>query len=103
MLILAAALAAVVAYLTWPTRGTVFCEQLPELTALAVLAAALVIFGFRALGAAGAQQQDRRIAGSAIILAALALFLSVHFIAQYRAACKAVQQQVFPHIPGKSN
>ena len=110
LLILSAVLAGVVVYLTWPTRGAVFCEQLPQLTAFAVCAASLLVFSFRALALAYAARQkglseDARIAGGAAILAGLAFFLAAHFIAQYRKPCAAVQQQFRQggqHPPAKS-
>ncbi len=101
LLVLSALLAGAVVYLTWPTRGAIFCEQLPQLTALAVCAAALLVFSFRALALAHAARQkghseDRRVAGGSAILAGLAFFLAAHFIAQYRKPCAAVQQQFTP-------
>ena len=112
LLVLSALLAGVVIFLTWPSRVMVFCEQLPELTVLAACAATLLIFSFRALAlrskSAGARRaaradgvrrtgiDDARIAGGAAILAALAFFLSVHFVAQYRRPCVSVQQQFVP-------
>ncbi len=117
LLILTAFLAAAVGYLTWPARAAIFCERLPQLTALAACAAALLVLAFRALstatrarsspqsglqsgpGPGTAPQEDRRIAGGAAILAALAFFLAAHFIAQYRRPCADVQQQVRPPQP----
>jgi TRAP-type uncharacterized transport system fused permease subunit len=95
LLVLSLALAGAVTWLTWPTRGAVFCEQLPELTALAVCAATLFVFSFRALAATGSGE-DRRTAGASLILAALAFFLAVHFVAEYRQACRDVQRSVRP-------
>ncbi len=96
LLLLAVLLAGVVIFLTWPARASVFCEQLPELAALAVCAATLLVFCFRALAgiAALGAGNERRIAGGAAVLAGLAFFLSAHFIAQYRKPCVAVQQQL---------
>jgi hypothetical protein len=101
LLVLSTGLAGAVIFLTWPARGAVFCEQLPQLTALAVCAATLLVFSFRTLALASTTQADRRarnsyIAGSSAVLAALAFFLSAHFIAQYRKPCAAVQQQLQP-------
>ena len=96
LLLLAAALAGVVGYMTWPTRVTVLCEQMPSLAAFAMCAATLLVFSVRSLATARAAGQDLRIAGSAAILAGLAFFLSVHFVAQYRKPCVAVQQQLHP-------
>ncbi len=96
LLLLAALLAAAVVYLTWPQRSSVFCEQLPELAALAVCAATLLVFSFRALSTARTLGEDLRIAGSSAILAALAFFLSARFIAEYRKPCVDVQQQLHP-------
>ncbi len=93
LLVLAALLAGAVVFLTWPARAAVFCEQLPQLTALAVCAATLLVFAFRALASARAAREPAYIAGSAAILAALAFFLSAHFVAQYRKPCVAVQKQ----------
>ena len=99
LLALSALLAAVVVFLTWPTRGTIFCEQLPQLTALAVCAATLLVFCFRTLSLTYAARRrggpgDGRLPGGAAILAALAFFLAAHFIAQYRKPCVAVQRQI---------
>ncbi len=99
---LAAGLAGVVIYLTWPARAAVFCEQLPQLTALAMCAATLVVFSFRGMALARAERSrggagsaaDLRVPGGAAILGALAFFLAAHFIAQYRKPCVAVQQQL---------
>lgn len=96
LLVLAVLLAGLVVYFTWPSRGTIFCEQLPQLTVLAACAAVLLVFSFRALAASRVAGQDLRIAGGSAILAGLALFLSAHFIAQYRVPCRAVQQQLQP-------
>ncbi len=96
LLLLAALLAGSVIYLTWPARVAIFCEQMPELAVLAVCAATLLVFSFRALTAAQALGQDRRIAGGAAILAGLALFLAVHFLSQYRRPCAEVQKQLQP-------
>ena len=117
LLVLASALAGVVIFYTWPTRTAVSCEQLPELTVLAVCAAILLVFSMRALAAASRRAQpalprayppdpradrqpdprpNRHIAGGAAILAALAFFLSAHYIRIYRKPCVAVQQHFSP-------
>ena len=93
--VLTALLAGVVIDLTWPTRGAIFCEGLPQLAALSACAAALLVLCFRALAAASGPDARRLAAGSAI-LAGLAFFLSAHFIVQYRRPCAAVQQQLHP-------
>ena len=107
LLLLAALLAGVTGFLTWPTRGLILCEQLPELTALAMCAAALLVVSVRALSAArqGGQDlhTDPRIAGGAAILAGLTLFLSAHFVAQYRKPCLAVQRQVEQRAPAANH
>ena len=94
LLVLGTLLAGSVIYFTWPSRGAIFCEQLPQLTVLAACAAVLLVFSFRAIAAARVAGQDWRIAGGTAILAALALFLSARFLAQYRVPCQAVQQQL---------
>lgn len=94
LLVLAALLAGISGFLTWPARPIVSCEQLPQLTAFAVCAATLFVFCFRAIAAAHSSGEDRRIAGGAAILAALAFFLSVHFVVQYRKPCIAVQHRL---------
>ncbi len=94
LLVLAVLLAVAVGYLTWPSRATVLCEQLPELTVLAVCAATLFVFSIRALSGARAAKESWQISAGSAILAALAFFLSAHFIAQYRKVCVAVQQQL---------
>ena len=99
LLLLAAILAAAVIYLTWPQRSSILCEQLPELAALAVCAATLLVFSFRALSTARATGEDLRIAGSAAILAALAFFLSARYLAEYRQPCVDVQRQLHPSTP----
>lgn len=101
LLVLAALLAGATGYITWPSRVTVLCEQLPELTAMAACAATLLVFSFRALSAARATQQDWRIAAGSAILAGLALFLSAHFITQYRKPCMDVQRQFHPSTAAK--
>lgn len=98
LLLLSALLAGVVLFLTWPTRVAVFCEQLPQLTALAMCAATLLVFSFRALALVytahrRGESGNMRTPGGAGILAALAFFVAVHFIAEYRKPCVAVQQQ----------
>jgi len=87
--------------MTWPSRATVLCEQLPQLAAFAMCAATLLVFSFRALAAARGAGQDGRIAGGSAILAGLAFFLAIHFVAQYRKPCVAVQQQLHPAPPMK--
>lgn len=94
LLLLGALLASVVAFMTWPTRAAIFCEGMPELAVLAVCAATLLVFSFRALPAAATAGQDKRIAGGAAILAGLAFFLSIHFLVEYRRPCVEVQQQL---------
>lgn len=88
--------------MTWPSRVTVLCEQLPSLAAFAMCAATLLVFSFRALAAARGAGQDARIAGGSAILAALAFFLAIHFVAQYRKPCIAVQQQLHSQPAVKS-
>ena len=97
LLLLSTLLASAVIFLTWPTRSAIFCEQLPQLAALAACAATLLVFSFRGLAAARAVQGDWKIAGGSAILAALAFFLCARFIAEYRKPCAAVQQQF--HAP----
>lgn len=92
LLLMGLLLSGVVLYYTWPPRAAIFCENMPELGALGACAAVLMVVSFRALSTAPAANEDRRISGSALILAALALFLSVRFIAQYHKPCQAVQQ-----------
>ena len=94
LLLLAALLAGVTGFLTWPSRGLILCEQMPELAALAVCAATLFVVSCRALSGARQGRQDGRIAGGSAILAGLALFLSVHYVVQYRKPCIAVQHRV---------
>ncbi len=96
LLLLSALLAGVVIFLTWPARSAVFCEQLPQLTALGACAATLLVVSFRALATARAVHEDLRVAGGSAVLAALAFFLSVRFIAEYRKPCVTVQQQFHP-------
>ncbi len=96
LLVLSALLAGSVVFLTWPARAAIFCELLPQLTALAVCAATLLVFAFRALAAARVARQHSYIAGGAAVLAGLAFFLCAHFIAQYAKPCAAVQKQVRP-------
>ena len=96
LLLLSALLAGVVIYLTWPARSAVFCEQLPQLTALGACAATLLVFSFRGLATARAVQEDLRVTGGSAILAALAFFLSARFVAEYRKPCVTVQQQLQP-------
>ncbi len=103
LLVLSAALAGFVGYLTWPARVTVLCEQLPQLTAFAMCAATMLVFSFRAMAGARTAGQDLRIAGSSAILAGLAFFLAIHFVAQYRKPCFAVQQQLHPQPNMKSH
>ncbi len=98
LLVLAVLLAGAVVFLTWPARAAIFCEQLPELTALAVCAATLLVFAFRALAHARSAQQPISSAASAAVLAGLAFFLSAHFVAQYRKPCATVQRQFHPAI-----
>ncbi len=83
-------------YLTWPSRSVIFCERLPQLTSLAVCAAALLVVSFRALSSARAGGGELRIPGGAAVLAALAFFLCAHHIAEYRKPCTALQQQLIP-------
>ncbi len=96
LLLLSALLGGSVVFLTWPARAAIFCEQLPELAVLAVCAAVLLVFSFRALAGASVLGEDRRIAGGAAILAALAFFLAVHFLAEYRKPCVAIQKHLQP-------
>jgi hypothetical protein len=93
LLLLAVLLAGSIVFLTWPTRVVITCEQLPELTALAVCAATLFVFSVRSL-ALESNRNARLIPGGATVLAALAFFLSAHFVAQYRKPCIAVQQRL---------
>ncbi len=108
LLLLSALLAGTVVYLTWPGRAAIYCERLPQLTALAACGGAFLVLSFRGLAAShGARavqvpREDRRIAGGAAILAGLSFFLAARFIAAYRAPCAAVQQQVAPHKPGSA-
>ena len=100
VLLLAALLAGAVVFLTWPTRAAIYCERLPELFALAFVAAALLVLAFRGLAAAAATQGGSRyIPGCTALLAGLSFFLAAHFIAQYRKPCAAVQQEFVPHKP----
>jgi NADH:ubiquinone oxidoreductase subunit 6 (subunit J) len=99
LLLLSLLLAAATSFLTWPARGAVFCAELPQLTVLAICGAVLFIFSVRSLAAASSLGQDRRISGAAAILSALAFFLSIHFVAQYRQPCVAVQKTVQPASP----
>jgi cytochrome bd-type quinol oxidase subunit 2 len=93
LLLLGVALAGVIAFLTWPPRAAISCEQLPELTALAVCAETLFVFSIRTL--ALENTRDRRlISAGASILAALAFFLAIHYVALYRAPCIAVQHRM---------
>jgi hypothetical protein len=94
LLVLAALLAGVVCYLTWPSRAAVLCEQLPQLTVLAICAASLFVFSIRARSGARDAGESWQLSAGSAILAALAFFLSAHFIAQYRKPCVAVQQQL---------
>ncbi len=103
LLVLSAALAGFVGYLTWPSRVTVLCEQMPQLAAFAMCAATLLVFSFRAMAGARTAGQDLRIAGSSAILAGLTFFLSIHFVAQYRKPCLAVQQQLHAQPTVKSH
>ena len=102
LLFLAALLAGAVTFLTWPGRAAIYCERLPQLTALAACAAALLVLAFRGLAASYRAgnlpgfQEDRRIPAGAAILAGLAFFLAARFIAEYRKPCSAVQQQFTP-------
>ena len=91
LLVLALAEAAIVIFITWPSRATVLCEQMPELLALAACAAVLFLVSVRALGQEGAA---RAFAGSAAVLAALALFVSVHYVKVWHGPCTAVQHQL---------
>ncbi len=108
LLLLSALLAAAVIYFTWPGRAAIYCERLPQLTALAACAGAFLVLSFRGIAssyrAAGKQapREDRRVAASAAILAALSFFLAARFIAQYRAPCAVVQQQLAPHRSGQA-
>ncbi len=93
LLLLGLPLAGVIAFLTWPARVAISCEQLPELTALAVCAATLFVFCIRTV--AVENTRDRRlIAAGASILAALAFYLAIHYVALYRKPCIAVQQRL---------
>ena len=96
LLLIGLLLAGVIAFLTWPTRAAITCEQLPELTAFAVCAATLFVFSVRSL-ALDSSRDSRLILGSATVLAALAFFLTVHFVALYRKPCVAVQQHLHAH------
>jgi cytochrome bd-type quinol oxidase subunit 2 len=96
LLLLGLLLSGFITFLTWPTRAAITCEQLPELTALAVCAATLFVFSVRSL-ALDSSHDSRLILGSATVLAALAFFLSVHFVALYRKPCVAVQQHLHAH------
>ncbi len=96
LLVLSTLLAGATIFLTWPSRVEVFCDELPQLTVLAACAATLVVFSIRALSVAGSAGEDRRIAGGSAILAALAFFLSAHFLAEYRKPCVEVQQRLHP-------
>ena len=91
LLLLALAEAGVVIFLTWPARHTVLCEQLPELAALALVAAVLLVASIRALGPA---TEDRRLAGGAAIAAGLALFVSAHYLAVWHKPCQDVQKML---------
>jgi hypothetical protein len=93
LLLMAVLLAGFIAFLTWPTRAVITCEQLPELAALAICAATLFVFSVRSL-ALESSRNGRLTLGGATILAALAFFLSAHFVAQYRKPCVAVQQRL---------
>ncbi len=93
LVLLAALLAGFITFLTWPTRVAITCEQLPELAALAVCAATLFVFSVRAL-AAQTSRNERFLPAGATVLAGLAFFLSVHFVALYRAPCVAVQKHL---------
>ena len=94
VLVLAVLLSVPVVYLTWPLRAAILCERLPELLALALLAATLFVLSVRLL--ANPATPDRRVPGLAAVLAGLSLFLAVRFVSQYRKPCAAVQQQVAP-------
>ena len=96
LLVLGVLLAGAVLYLTWPTRSAVYCESLPQLTALAFCAAALLVVSFRALAGARTGGGELRISGGAAVLAGLAFFLCAHHIAEYRKPCAALQQQLVP-------
>ena len=83
------------AALTLSGGNAIFCERLAPLGVCAALSAFLIALGFRLLSrTASAVDHTRGILGCALLLAAVALFMDVRFLAHYRAPCAAVQQQL---------
>ncbi len=87
---------AVSAALTLSGGNAIFCDRLAPLGVAAALAAFLIAFAFRVLSRTVAAPTDatRGILGCALLLAAVALFIDVRFIAHYRAPCSDLGQQL---------
>jgi hypothetical protein len=95
-LLLSALVFAVSAGLTLSGGNAIFCERLAPLGVAAAVAAFLIALGFRLLSrtAPVAPDHARGILGCALLLAAVALFVDVRFIAHYRGPCSAMEQQL---------
>ena len=95
-LVFATLVFAVSAALTLSGSNAIFCDRLAPLGVAAALSAFLIAFAFRLLSRTVAvpANSTRGILGCALLLAAVALFIDVRFIAHYRAPCSDLGQQL---------
>ncbi|HEX3436347.1 MAG TPA: hypothetical protein VHT24_06225 [Pseudacidobacterium sp.] len=90
--VIALAAAAASLWLGFGSDG-IFCDRLPSMTIMAVLAAFVIALCFRLLGRAVTSGQKWQIA-AALLIAAVTLFANTRFVLKYHGLCEQLQQQM---------